>query len=1338
MQQENYKAFVNKDIFLREYNCFATNFQWILTRGFFMRNRIFIGALIYIVLLTFLSFNNSYGHQGLFIPPEPTPSPINQEIKLAIRSEIKKQSSNVIGYLIYNVQIDHIITSDDLSKAIAWITYIDPQSKTLVNGEPGLAILRQTSNGWTAILPSDQEWLSALQQIPDELLSPDEKQTWISMYAESTNASTLGPFGGYLLPWEGGKSLYLTRSITHYNPPNPNGSMHYAFDFAAAHDSSGTSPMFEIYASKGGRVKYARWWQINGDEHSPGNYIVLEDTTTSPTTYQLYLHLAKDSIPVELRVPGTNVVQGEYLGLADDTGYSTGNHLHFHVHTNPDSYWGNSVDITFDDVPINGGRPRTLYEAQHYPEYGSEGQSTYVSGNQITSDKTPPTGDIFTPEIGQMISSQIWHIEGWATDDDSGLGSVQIIARYNGLWHTISPNLNSNLFTYDWNICDSDIPDGSVSLALRLVDNKGNTTTDYPGLRHLFKQYSCTPEPNPPACHPSANQVAIYSMSNFQGDCIPLGLGDFPNNEDIDLTPFNGIASVQVGDDVFVSLYTKDNFTGRSETISQNDSNLSENIVGPHSTSSLKIYLKQDSLIPPNPILPENNTTITNTQSITLIGESSPGCLSYQFKVETITNTLFSPWLDNPTWLIGSLEPGTYTWSIRGKSQTKQSDWSQSRTVEIIEGQLINLSGFLAPYTDTLEGSTSSWESYGLWNLLDNEEKAHSGTHSWWYGNSTSGSYDTNDMNFGWLTSPPITLPASSSPYVVGFWSWVNTESEYSFWDQRWLQISIDNKPYTNVLQLSSEPQLGWFKYTADLSGLIQDYDTHTHEIRLRFYFNTIDETNNAYEGWRIDDISVFALNPPQCNDSNENNDFYSDATPIAYGETITGDICPTRDFDFFKFTGQQGDRVVVDIDAKSIGSNLDSILYLLDNDGRSILAEHDDEILGIKQDPHLSTMLPRDGTYYLKLNAWDYPQGVGSYNLTLLLDDEKPSISIFHPQTETFLKNNINTIQVNASDLQSGIKEVKFYWHSDNWDTDTWEELGVDQEPEDGWNMDIDASSQYEGEKVIIFAQAYDWAGNWSVDSSWNLVIDKTPPNTAAVPIPDPSDSTAIHLSWSGVDNISGINNYDIRYKRESESWESLEDNLSPSQTDYWMVGESNNNYAFQLRAEDNAGNIETFGDGAYLSTNIPKASDLCQSMDEWDINDLQNDNSPSSATQVTTESAIQTHNFCNPAREDFLYDEDWIAVNLNPGKTLSIVASPLDKSVNVYIRLYDTNGKTLLKESAATTWGQPSEISMQPSRAGTYFVQLTHNDGRVIGDAVSYTVYIGEFNLFFPLINK
>ena len=1302
-----------------------------------MKKKIIFRIFISILIFSIFPYSKVVSKD---IPPNsiiPTPQPVIRNIETAIRQAINT-TDDVLGYLLFNVQISHIKLSTDQKQATAWLTFVTDNPNIPSNSEPGLAIIFWENDHWETILPSSDKWLSALNKLPSDLMPPTQKQAWLKMYNENTQIQNVGPFGGYLLPWEGGKSLYLTRSITHYNPPNPNGSMHYAFDFAAPHDSSGKSPMFEIYASKSGTVKYARWWQPNGSESSPGNYIVLEDTTTTPTTYQLYLHLAQDSIPEELRALGTPVKQGEFIGLADDTGYSTGNHLHFQVHTNPYSYWGDSVDITFDDVSINGGRPRTPYEADHYPEYGNEGQWTYTSGNYISNDSTPPTGDILTPEIGATIYGSVWHLEGWATDDDSGLASAQFIARYNGTWHTISQEFQSSLFSYDWDVCTENVPNGPVTLALFLKDKRGNITPNYPGLRHITKHFSCTPDVTPPPCQPSAQQVALFSQMNYQGECTLLSVGNYPDNEDINLTPLEGIASLLLGDDVHATLFTEFNYEGRSESFEGSDANLDDNLIGAHATKSLIIKNNNDAISPPLPTYPANNETFANTQSLILAWKDVVGSMSYRVNFTSDTGTTITQWGDKTTLSLGTLPTGTYTWTVQGSNQHVHSDWSSPRVINIIHENGSNVPVVSAPFTDTFESSIAEWTSTGLWHLENNEAAAHSGTKSWQYNETSTASYDTHSINFGTLTSPPITLPVSSSPYFIQFWSWFNTESDLKHWDQRYLQISIDNEPFTNVIQLSHEPMSDWFQYTINLNNIITDTTNSEHTISVRFFFHTIDTRNNNHEGWRIDDFSVFSAPLSPCvNDSYEPNDIAEKATPISFGDSLTAEICPNRDIDFYKFTGNQGERIVIDVDAKSRGSNLDSILYLLDCDGKSVLAQNDDEVLGIKQDPHLSYILPRNGTYYIQVNAWDFPEGKGEYLIKLIQDESNPSINITTPTTNSFLKDGLNTIHVNATDSESGIKNVDFFWHSNNWDNNDWENIGSDTDPDDGWYIDFDTSPVQEGKEIIFYVFAYDWAGNWNANSAWNLVVDKSPPNTNAQANPNPPDSTAIHLSWNSEDNLSGISHFDIRYKLNNGEWKPLAENVPAAQNSLWFVGEPSNNYNFQIRAIDNAGNSEQYSTGGNALASIPSPEVLCQNFDQWDIDDTHNDNDIASATEVSIESDFQIHSFCNPAHSDYLYDEDWIKFTIEANQDFYITAKPSNQNTAVNIHLFDNLG-TLIKSSTQNNWGNATTLSFHPSQAGTYYVKLTHNDGRVIGDSVKYTLYIGKTFVFLPIINK
>src|SRR3972149_3041608 len=272
-------------------------------------------------------------------PPTPTPSPQKSEkekVELAILNAYIAQREYVLGYLVYDLGIENVVISEDGTWSIASLTLVNPQNGQVVPAEPGLAILRQQVTEWKATLPADPGWLELVKATPIDLLSEEQKSYYLEISAK-VEPTALIAYGGYLLPWEAGKTVYLSQSTGH-DQYIPSGSAHYAFDFYVP------QTMYNLYASKAGTVWRAKWDVPNNSETVPGNYLVLMDTTTSPVTYQLYLHFAPDSIPPALRVQGTYVAQGQFLGIADDTGQSTGHHLHFQVHTNPDSWWRRAID----------------------------------------------------------------------------------------------------------------------------------------------------------------------------------------------------------------------------------------------------------------------------------------------------------------------------------------------------------------------------------------------------------------------------------------------------------------------------------------------------------------------------------------------------------------------------------------------------------------------------------------------------------------------------------------------------------------------------------------------------------------------------------------------------------------------------------------------------------------------------------------------------------------------------------------------------------------------------------------------------------------------------------
>lgn len=72
-----------------------------------------------------------------------------------------------------------------------------------------------------------------------------------------------------------------------------------------------------------------------------GNYIVIDHMNGE---YSYMLHLKKNSILV---AKGDAVVRGQMVGLAGNSGYSTGPHLHYHLQTTADLSTGVGLPVQF-------------------------------------------------------------------------------------------------------------------------------------------------------------------------------------------------------------------------------------------------------------------------------------------------------------------------------------------------------------------------------------------------------------------------------------------------------------------------------------------------------------------------------------------------------------------------------------------------------------------------------------------------------------------------------------------------------------------------------------------------------------------------------------------------------------------------------------------------------------------------------------------------------------------------------------------------------------------------------------------------------------------------------
>jgi murein DD-endopeptidase MepM/ murein hydrolase activator NlpD len=1222
-----------------------------------------------------------------------------------------------LAYIVYETQIDRLEISADNRWATAWLTPVDTLTGQVVPAEPGLAVARHEKDGWTAYLPGDAEWLLGVQNAPLDLLARGERDYWMMQAVQAAEAQALaGPFHGYYLPWAYGESMYLTQG-PHHDAYTPSGTAHYAFDFAKPGAPSG---MFDVLAAKGGTVKHAVWSQPNGNPDF-GNYIILEDTTTSPVTYQLYLHLAQDSIPEALRVVGAPVSRGQFLGVADDTGVSSGNHLHFHVHLNPTLYWDQSQDITFEDVAINGGRPRIASDLQYCTWDGDvcdETQSLYVSGNLPGSEINPPWGDMLLPENGFSAETGTLSLAAWA-DDDSGVASLRFQADTGGGWQDVGPAFSTSPAVYLWDLCAAGAPDGPLSLALKITDTEGNAAPALTGLRHGVKQYTCPLQP--PVCTPNNDQIALYADADYQGACIVLGSGSHSASS-LGALGDNNAASLRLGANVRATLFNTAS-QGRGETFWASDSSLDDNRIGSDHLSSLIVAARSAAPAAPRHVWPQVGGVYAADASLSLSWEDAGGASEFRVRL----NGVDLPWQSAAVYPLYSLSPGGYTWQVQARNASASSAWSAAQTFTVQAASAPTAPAVNPPVFDDMETSTYTWAHSNNWDKNNAQNHTPGGSISWGYDVATaSAGYDNGAPNYGDLTSPPISIP--SAGYAARFWYYYETEGPGRHWDQRWVQISQDNGPFANVWQFTSDPPRTWLQSPAiDLSP----YAGHT--VRIRLHFETLDAAFNAYEGWYIDDFSVNTYTPPACS-GNEPDHAPSQARPLSYGASLTGQICPAGDVDYFKFNGAAGDQIGISAIAQADGSPLDTYIYLLDGDFTSVLAQNDDQIAGVRTDSFLGYRLTRSGDYYVRLKAWNHPSG-GGVDYTYLLslegnDPAPPDATLIAPTSGVFLPNGVQTISISASDAGSGVSHVEFYWHSGDWQYGEWTLLGADWDGSDGWSYPFDTTSLPDQRDIGIFVRVYDWAGNARGAAAWNLWLDRTAPVTAMTALPASQDSTAIPIFWSGSDNLSGLAQVDVQ-RLSASTWLDWQTGLPGDPPRAWFIGQMGQSYSFRLRGKDLIGNAEAYPTSAEAATAIP--ANACSGGDAWE-----EDNAPASATNLPPGSPVQVHTFCNlAAGSGWLDDQDWFRLTLRAGERLSISANVFQAAAPVF-ELFAADGVTLLVSAAPPEFGQSTPLTYYAPTDTAVTLRVSHLDGAVAGDQVSYQLQaLQGYPVFLPIIH-
>ncbi len=92
-------------------------------------------------------------------------------------------------------------------------------------------------------------------------------------------------------------------------------------------------------------------------------------------------------------------------------------------------------------------------------------------------------------------------------------------------------------------------------------------------------------------------------------------------------------------------------------------------------------------------------------------------------------------------------------------------------------------------------------------------------------------------------------------------------------------------------------------------------------------------------------------------------------ATEVPLGSVVNGQSNAAADQDYFKFTAQRGQRVIVDCWAYRIDSRMDATLVLYDASGKELQINRDTN----RRDPLLDFTVPADGVYYVEIHDFLY-----------------------------------------------------------------------------------------------------------------------------------------------------------------------------------------------------------------------------------------------------------------------------------------------------------------------------------------------------------------------------
>ena len=178
----------------------------------------------------------------------------------------------------------------------------------------------------------------------------------------------------------------------------------------------------------------------------------------------------------------------------------------------------------------------------------------------------------------------------------------------------------------------------------------------------------------------------------------------------------------------------------------------------------------------------------------------------------------------------------------------------------------------------------------------------------------------------------------------------------------------------------------GWNLPVARLTLDAPDTEPGIHPISVR-------------RGERLSNRVPFAVDTLPERMEEEPNDQEPSAQRVGLPLIVNGRIDRPGDWDVFCFEGRAGDEIVAEVQARRLGSPLDSLLELTDANGRQLAVndDHPDKGAGLTThhaDSRLCVTIPADGSYYLRLGDTQRHGGT-AYGYRLRISPPRPDFEL-------------------------------------------------------------------------------------------------------------------------------------------------------------------------------------------------------------------------------------------------------------------------------------------------------------------------------------------------------